>query len=504
MLLSMTRTAMAHPRFALGRILNHAVGYALLGGIASCGGQAGLEPPDTAADSEDVTSTGENPPPTGQTGPGVIGTDSNSPTIATNQPVPTPVSPSDPTIAAPTLQTLSCLDGSVFESMKLTASFDFIALRQVNPYSVDPHQESQALGTPCLNASDAEACRAQLDAAWPDARGAWEECGQGGCTTYAVVLTRGDVVVLYDQKDDLHTLLGTIDDEREAALWADASNYTPRCGETSFARLEDGSYRLQTSEMVSDCPITMATVTFDVDSAGALSELKRDVGPATGACVGRRSPTLVDCERSNGSHAAGKFFADVAALEASAVEAFRLIAAELTAFGAPDELVRAAHEAADDEVRHATITGVLARRHGSEPARATFSDKPLRSLFEFALDNAIEGCVRETYGAACARYQATTAADPAVRALLARIADDEQRHAELSWQIQAWLAPRLTDEENCKLARARERALSELRREVTNDPDAAVIHHAGMPTSARAAAMLDALETSLWATRAAA
>jgi hypothetical protein len=498
---------MAQPRFALGRILNHAVGYALLGGIAGCGGQAGLEPPDTAADSEDVTASPQ-PPRTGPTGPGVVGTDSNAPTVDTSQPTPTPVTPGNPATPQPTLQPLACLDGSIFERMTLDATFDFIALRQVIPYGVEPHQESQAFGTPCANASDADDCRARLDAAWPDARGAWEDCGQAGCTKYAIVLTRGSVVVMYDTHGDMRALLGTIDDEQEAALWASASDYTPRCGETLVAGLADGGFRLQTSEMVSDCPITMATVTFDVHGTGDLSELKRDVGPATGACVGRRSPTLIACEpgasvlaRGPGApRAAGKFFADVAALEASAVEAFRLIAEELTAFGAPAELVRAALDAADDEVRHATITGVLARRHGSQPARATFADKPLRSLFDFALDNAIEGCVRETYGAACARHQALCAANPSVRTLLARIADDEQRHAELSWQIQAWLTPRLSADERRQLASARQRALAELRRELGRDPDPAVVHHAGMPTAVRAAALLDALEAELWAT----
>jgi hypothetical protein len=489
---------MAQPR-KLGRVLNHAVSYALLGTLAGCGGQAGLEPAEVAADSGDVTSTPELPAPMDPTGPGAVGTDSNSPAQTTDQPLSTPPGPpSVPTNNEPSLQALVCAGIPMFQSMELTASYDFIALRRLNANGLTAREEVQALGAPCANASNEAACRAALDAAWPEAKGAWTTCGQIGCINNAVVLTHGDVVQLIDTYAGLHALLGTIDNEHEAALWAAASGYTPRCAETLFARLDDRSVRLQTQEMISDCPITMATVTFDVHSAGEFTEQKRDVGAQTGACVGRRSPTLVTLEPGAGSRAAGAFFADISALEASAVEAFRQMAAELSAFGAPDELVRAALDAAGDELRHAAITGELARRHGSEPARATFEAKPLRELFAFALDNVIEGCVRETYGAACARYQARRAAEPAVRAALARIADDEQRHAELSWRINDWLAPRLSDGEQATLALAAERALAELRREVARDLPPDVQQHAGMPSAARAQALLDALADSLW------
>lgn len=472
---------MAQPRFALGRILHHAVGYALLGGIAGCGGQGAFER-GSDADSVDLTAD--------QDGPGTGGTAGEAPTPATR----------------PGFEILTCPGNSTFQNLTLTEAYDFIALREVLN-DAETGSETQARGTRCANASDDAACRAAFDAAWPSAKGAWTECGQIGCIKYAVVVNRGDEVKLIDTHDGVLALLGTIDNEHEAAFWADTSTYSPVCGETQFSPLEGGGFRLQTNEMVAECPIQIDTITFDVSPAGEFNVVGREQNiksDLNGACVGRRSPTLVACERGRCSDAAGRFFADVAALEASAVEAFRLIADELTAFGAPDELVRAAIDAADDEVRHATITGVLARRHGSEPARATFADKPLRSLFAFALDNAIEGCVRETYGAACARYQALRAANPSVRTLLARIADDEQRHAELSWQIQAWLAPRLSEDERQQLANARKHALAELRHEVASDPDPTVVHHAGMPSAARATALLDSLEASLWATPAAA
>ncbi len=51
----------------------------------------------------------------------------------------------------------------------------------------------------------------------------------------------------------------------------------------------------------------------------------------------------------------------------------------------------------------------------------------------------IEGCVGETLGVAEALALGDRATDPALVAVHARIAADEQRHAELSWRTLAWL-----------------------------------------------------------------
>src|SRR5436190_13763000 len=49
-----------------------------------------------------------------------------------------------------------------------------------------------------------------------------------------------------------------------------------------------------------------------------------------------------------------------------------------------------------------------------------------------------EGCIGETVAALEAREALARASDPAVRAVLARIARDEARHAELAWRTVAW------------------------------------------------------------------
>jgi hypothetical protein len=66
-----------------------------------------------------------------------------------------------------------------------------------------------------------------------------------------------------------------------------------------------------------------------------------------------------------------------------------------------------------------------------------------RALEAIAIENAIEGCVRETFGALVAAWQAREARDPVVRAVMKRIARDETNHASLGWAIDTWARTRL-------------------------------------------------------------
>jgi hypothetical protein len=133
----------------------------------------------------------------------------------------------------------------------------------------------------------------------------------------------------------------------------------------------------------------------------------------------------------------------MARLEAASVFAFRELRVELRAHGAPRALVRAAERAARDETRHARATRALARRYGANVPPPVVERRPVRSLEAIALDNATEGCVRETFGALVAHHQAHTARDPVVSAAMKRIARDETRHAALAYDIDAWATQRL-------------------------------------------------------------
>src|SRR5262245_10013390 len=99
----------------------------------------------------------------------------------------------------------------------------------------------------------------------------------------------------------------------------------------------------------------------------------------------------------------------MAELEAASVRAFEVLAAELEQYGAPQRLSEAARAAATDEVRHAASTAEWARALGANVAQVAVPARGVRSLAAIALDNAVEGCVRETFGAVIGAYQARAA-----------------------------------------------------------------------------------------------
>lgn len=177
---------------------------------------------------------------------------------------------------------------------------------------------------------------------------------------------------------------------------------------------------------------------------------------------GRRPAGLHDPRDGSARSVAGAWLAHAAWLEGASIYAFVHLARELEERGAPPALVRAALVAANDEVRHTTMMTRLAARYGAAPPRVEITPVHARSLEEIALENAVEGCVRETWGAVLALWQSRTAQDPVARATFAMIAADELRHAALAWQIDGWLAPQLSDEALARVAAAREAAIAEL------------------------------------------
>ncbi len=213
-------------------------------------------------------------------------------------------------------------------------------------------------------------------------------------------------------------------------------------------------------------------------------------------CEGRRPPGLkvVSNRARNGLQC---HLADAAWLEAASVQAFRVLREELRAHGAPRRLLRAASRATRDERRHARIAGALARRFDARVPAVERQAPPLRSLPDLALENAVEGCVRETWGALIALRQAKHATDPAVRAAMSRIAPDEVRHAELAWAIDRWLAARLTPAARRQVQRARASAVAQLSADVRVALPVAQRQILGLPGAEEAAQMLAALARSL-------
>jgi hypothetical protein len=183
----------------------------------------------------------------------------------------------------------------------------------------------------------------------------------------------------------------------------------------------------------------------------------------------------------------------MAALEAASVHAFERLARELAAHDAPRSLVLRAKRAAGDERRHARVTRALARRFGASVPTIRVGRGGVRSLAEIAVENAAEGCVRETFGALQATLQGQRAQDPEVRAAMRAIARDETRHAALAWSVARWITPKLTDDERAVVARAHTAAIEALGRDLRVAPAGAVRASTGAPGAREAKAMLRAM-----------
>lgn len=130
-----------------------------------------------------------------------------------------------------------------------------------------------------------------------------------------------------------------------------------------------------------------------------------------------------------------------ALLEHASVPAFARVILDLTALGAPAELLARTAAAMADEVRHAEACFAMASAYAGEPVGPGALPTPARrrpSLRRLAVEAFREGCVGESLAVAEAAEQLRAATDPAVRAVLARIVEDETAHAELAWDIVAW------------------------------------------------------------------
>lgn len=230
------------------------------------------------------------------------------------------------------------------------------------------------------------------------------------------------------------------------------------------------------------------------DTGGEASEVLCDV-TVTPLCLGRDHVSIAGRAAGSGD-AVGLHLADAALAEATSVRAFLELGRELDALGAPD-LAERCRAAALDEVAHARIVGGWAREHGARMGRATFRPTPTRDLLALAIENAVEGCVNETYAALVAAHQSVHAA-PEMRAGYARIAADEARHAELAWAMDAWALARLDAAGRAVVEASREAAISALFKRIA-EPDPSVAAVVGLPSAAEARRLLTGLVDQLWA-----
>lgn len=199
-----------------------------------------------------------------------------------------------------------------------------------------------------------------------------------------------------------------------------------------------------------------------------------------GAIEGRRPADVQfgDCVADSDC---GAFFAEAYQLEAASIAAFAILAEELRAHGAPAALIAAASKAERDEVRHAAMAAALTQRFSGVVHEPSVTRHPVRSLLAIALENSVEGCVREAFGAFVASWQGRYAQDDRVRLIMARVAQDEIEHAELAFAVDAWVLPQLTDAERDQVASARKHAMAELLAQAENPLPPSLITTAGLP-----------------------
>ena len=350
-------------------------------------------------------------------------------------------------------------------------------------------------GSECAGASDEPTCLTKLQQQLTAA-----PCSAVPCASFALV-TAGDSVMRLEEKADFTRLLGVIDAEVEAALMALQAGGSVQCwrtleGQSDLAALSgtrvravpDG-YEVETHQNCYGHLTTGRTLVSEGGEAKVLSK--------TAYCLGRKPdgmlPTLPCVARTE----LGAHFASAAQLEAASVFAFEQLARDLTRLGAPIELVRAAQRSAIEEVAHARLMAALALRFGGQLTPVCIETTPARDALAIALENAVEGCVRETYGALLACLQAEHAQDEDVRAAMVRVFEDETRHAQLAWEIARWLEPRLSEAERAVVQRARRAAYAQLRSELAASLSGDARRQIGMPSAAVSEALLAQLDQAL-------
>ena len=307
----------------------------------------------------------------------------------------------------------------------------------------------------------------------------------GQCSVESVVVNQGDNFRSFHKLNAIGPFLAPVDSPTEAALVARLQGYGALCDATTPSAAQGGAYAVRAVNYT-PCDGKFGYI-LDVSASGVVTEKSKVlVSPPLGVC-GRRPEGLREVHAFSGLTSAGRFFAQCTHLEEASVPAFRTLEHELRALGAGPKLLSAARRAARDEVRHTTMMRALAETFGGECAEVEVETPKPRAVLAMALENAREGCVGETHGAAQGAFQARRASDPRVRATLAVIARDEARHAELAWAVDAFLAPLLTADERREVERAREEAWAALEASLRDDPSEELRTVAGLPNAREAA-----------------
>lgn len=301
-----------------------------------------------------------------------------------------------------------------------------------------------------------------------------------------------DVMTIINDVDSLVRFLGPIDTATETELVLRARGYNESNVGSRFVCGAFSAYEQNCLIIADDYPYVPGgnncahaegtRTLLCVDAGGGAFETE-DHYTVYGECLGGRRPAgllpfaplratksskVVQGDECALNSSRAAYFVRLYQLESAAVVAFSHLALELEEHGAPARLAQGARDAAQDEVRHAYLACERATQWGARlplPKIQVAKRKP-RSLLEMALENAEEGYVRESFGAAQALLRAKRATEPADQSFWSEIAADELRHAEFSRDLGEWLKTRLTAAQNKQVSRARAHAYDTLHGEL--------------------------------------
>jgi hypothetical protein len=169
----------------------------------------------------------------------------------------------------------------------------------------------------------------------------------------------------------------------------------------------------------------------------------------------------------------GDGWSEMGLMEHASIAAFARFTLQLLHVGAPRDLIERSQQAMLDETLHTQLCFALASRYLERPVGPgrLLMDAALQEteLTQIVITTFREGCVGETVATLEARAALDGAADPDVKQTLARIVEDELRHAELAWRFVRWA---LT-EQGPPLRAALAAEVRWLERELEQSPDSA-------------------------------
>ena len=138
-------------------------------------------------------------------------------------------------------------------------------------------------------------------------------------------------------------------------------------------------------------------------------------------------------------------FARQAQEEALSVFSFAELYQTVQAHNAPSSLLQRCVQALREEQMHTQMAISLCTKHGGDVPTISVPSQSTPNLFALTLHNALVGCIQESWAALLEQYQAMHGT--AHHHIQNRIAQDELAHAQLAWDIHAFLMSLLGTQE---------------------------------------------------------